>query len=128
MLGETIKNLREKNGLTQLELSFLFQKRYKASVSCNTISRWETNTTTPTAKNLQRVSEIFGVDIAGLLNSLDQKPKEPPIKKPKDNNIIVVTVTLDTGEKVNYEITVSKIRKISENDGSREENGKNEGN
>lgn len=128
MFGETIKKLREKKGLTQLELSFLIHEKYKTTVVTNTISRWETNHTIPRSKHLKMISEIFEVDINDLLNILGKKPKTEG--KPKDNNIIRVGLTLEDGKKVNYEVTVSKIKKISEIEGTGiileggEENGK----
>lgn len=62
------------------------------------------------------ISEIFEVDINDLLNILGKKPKTEG--KPKDNNIIRVGLTLEDGKKVNYEVTVSKIKKISEIEGT----------
>ena len=60
--GLTIKNLREKKGLTQTELADML------SVSSKAVSKWETNATTPDIAILPRLALYFGVSMDALFS------------------------------------------------------------
>lgn len=55
-LGEKIRELRKKSGLTQEELS------YEIDVSRQTICNWEANTTTPNAQCVNNLCKLFNVE------------------------------------------------------------------
>lgn len=60
--GNVIKELREKNHLTQMELA------QKLMVSDKAVSKWETGKGYPDITLLEPISEVFGVSIAELLS------------------------------------------------------------
>lgn len=53
----TIRELREAQRMTQLELAF------KAGVTPGTVSNWERGLTSPRPAQLRKVAEIFGVPV-----------------------------------------------------------------
>ena len=60
--GAVIKNLREKNHLTQAELA------ERICVSDKTISKWETAKGYPDISLLEPIAKVFGVSITELLS------------------------------------------------------------
>ena len=60
---ETIKNLREKSGLTQDQLA------ERVLVTRQAVSRWETGETQPNTETLKLLSKTFDVSINTLLGS-----------------------------------------------------------
>jgi len=60
--GAVIKQLREKNKLTQAELA------EKLNVSDKTISKWETAKGYPDISLLEPIAEVFGISITELLS------------------------------------------------------------
>ena len=60
--GAVIKELREKNHLTQLELA------EKLNVSDKTISKWETAKGYPDISLLEPIAQVFGVSITELIS------------------------------------------------------------
>ena len=74
MLHDNLKRERKKAGLTQEELAI------ELHVVRQTISKWEKGLSVPDSSSLEKISEIFEVSIANLLDStedvnakLDQK-------------------------------------------------------
>lgn len=63
MLNENIKALRKTKGLTQDELAI------RLNVVRQTISKWEKGLSVPDAEMLQKIAEVFEVDISQLLGS-----------------------------------------------------------
>ena len=63
--GAVIKELREKNKLTQAELA------EKLHVSDKTVSKWETGKGYPDIKLLEPIAQILGVSVAELLSGND---------------------------------------------------------
>ena len=61
MLGENIKNLRIKQGLSQNELADMIH------VVRQTISSWELDKSAPNTEQLKKLSEIFGTDISTIV-------------------------------------------------------------
>lgn len=64
-VGNTIRQLRLANGLTQTELADKFG--YENPISFQSISLWENGTTLPSIENLYKLSEIFNVSLSLLL-------------------------------------------------------------
>jgi len=62
-IKEILKNLREKNNLTQEQLA------EKVMVTRQAVSRWETGETQPNTDTLMLLSKAFGVTINTLLGS-----------------------------------------------------------
>ena len=63
MLNENIKTLRKAKGLTQDELAI------RLNVVRQTISKWEKGLSVPDAEMLQKIAEVFEVDVSQLLGS-----------------------------------------------------------
>ena len=60
--GNTIKTLREKNGMTQLELAG------RLGVSDKTVSKWETGKGYPDITLLEPIAEVFRVSVTELIS------------------------------------------------------------
>lgn len=79
-VGERIKELRDKNGLSQEELAALTSEISHRGISRQSISYWESGKSTPRSDNLSAVATALGVDVATLLDGTDTKnapfPKE----------------------------------------------------
>lgn len=60
--GAMIRKLREKQGLTQLELA------QKLSVSDKTVSKWETGKGYPDISLLEPLAKVFGISVTELLS------------------------------------------------------------
>jgi len=73
-IGEKIKELRNKNKLTQQELGD------KLFVSDKTISSWESNRTEPDLNMLLEISKVLDVNIINLLHDCNQNNIETEIK------------------------------------------------
>ena len=61
--SEVLKNIREKNGLTQEEMA------EKLFVTRQAVSRWETGETIPNTETLKLISRTFDISINTLLGS-----------------------------------------------------------
>ena len=63
MLNENIKTLRKTKGLTQDELAI------RLNVVRQTVSKWEKGLSVPDAEMLQRIAEVFEVNVSQLLGA-----------------------------------------------------------
>ena len=63
MLNENIKALRKTKGLTQDELAI------RLNVVRQTVSKWEKGLSVPDAEMLQRMAEVFEVNVSQLLGA-----------------------------------------------------------
>ena len=63
MLNENIKALRKTKGLTQDELAI------RLNVVRQTVSKWEKGLSVPDAEMLQRIAEVFEVNVSQLLGA-----------------------------------------------------------
>ena len=63
MLNENIKDLRKTKGLTQDELAI------RLNVVRQTVSKWEKGLSVPDAEMLQRIAEVFEVNVSQLLGA-----------------------------------------------------------
>ena len=63
MLNENIKTLRKAKGLTQDELAI------RLNVVRQTISKWEKGLSVPDAEMLQKIAEVFEVNVSQLLGA-----------------------------------------------------------
>lgn len=63
MLGENLKNIRKRKGMTQDELA------ERLNVVRQTVSKWENNLSVPDAQILQRIAEILDVSVSELLGA-----------------------------------------------------------
>ena len=63
MLNENIKALRKTKGLTQDELAI------RLNVVRQTVSKWEKGLSVPDAEMLQKIAEVFEVNVSQLLGS-----------------------------------------------------------
>lgn len=84
-LGESILKYRKIKGLSQEELGKLLH------VSRQTISKWESNQSTPDIQSCKEMAKIFDISLEELL---DEKPKQTKKQNQKYIMIIVVLVAL----------------------------------
>ena len=66
MLGENLKRVRESRGVTQEELA------EQVHVVRQTVSKWEKGTSDPSTHNLIALAELYGVDAATLIKSVER--------------------------------------------------------
>lgn len=67
-IGQAIRNLRSKQGMTQTELA------RRVGVSVNAVSAWETGKTFPPKDTIKRICEALGVPTSYLLiSTLEEK-------------------------------------------------------
>lgn len=71
-LGNKIRKLREKRGLTQTELGNLI------SVGKTTISNYETNYSSPDVETIKKIADYFNVSTDYLLGRGDDPEKDLP--------------------------------------------------
>lgn len=81
--SDTLKKLRNKKGLSQLDLA---KKMY---VTRSTVSRWESGYRLPDATMLYRLSEALGVDVNILFAAVEQSDECPNVIMIDDNKIIL---------------------------------------
>ena len=91
MLNENIKALRKTKGLTQDELAI------RLNVVRQTVSKWEKGLSVPDAEMLQRIAEVFEVNVSQLLGA--------PINQ--DENIDVIAEQLS---RINEQLVVKNNR------------------
>lgn len=72
-VGERIKELRDKKGLSQEELAARTSEIANRRISRQSLSSWESGKSTPRSDNLSAVAIALGVDLAILLDSQDTK-------------------------------------------------------
>ena len=72
-LSQKLKELRKKQGLTQLELA------ERLFVSRQAISGWEAGTSRPSTENLQSLSRLFNIPLETLLD--DTAEVEPAARQ-----------------------------------------------
>jgi transcriptional regulator with XRE-family HTH domain len=62
-VGETIRELRVKQGLSQFKLSI------HIGISENQLSRIERGESNPTVRTLCKIAKVFDIDVASLFNN-----------------------------------------------------------
>ena len=78
-LSQKLKELRKKQGLTQLELA------ERLFVSRQAISGWEAETSRPSTENLQSLSRLFNIPLETLLDdTAEAEPAAAPEKLPAE--------------------------------------------
>ena len=78
-LSQKLKELRKKQGLTQLELA------ERLFVSRQAISGWEAGTSRPSTENLQSLSRLFNIPLETLLDdTAEEEPAAAPEKLPAE--------------------------------------------
>lgn len=70
-LSQKLKEIRKKQGLTQLELA------ERLFVSRQAISGWEAGTSRPSTENLQSLSKLYNVPLEMLLDDAEAAGPEP---------------------------------------------------
>ena len=81
--SDTLKKLRNKKGLSQLELA---EKMY---VTRSTVSRWESGNRLPDAVMILRLAIVLGVDGSILFAAVEQSDDCPNVIMVDDNKIIL---------------------------------------
>lgn len=76
-LSQKLKELRKKQGLTQLELA------ERLFVSRQAISGWEAGTSRPSTENLQSLSRLFNIPLVPLETLLDDTAEAEPAAAPE---------------------------------------------
>lgn len=75
-LSQKLKELRKKQGLTQLELA------ERLFVSRQAISGWEAGTSRPSTENLQSLSRLFNIPLETLLDDSAEAEPAAAAKRP----------------------------------------------
>jgi len=86
-LGEKVKELRARSGLTQKDLAD------KVAVTAQAVSRWEQDIVEPDIGTLKKLSEIFAVSLDLLLSNKpipNKEPNTPPIIIQQVNPVPVI--------------------------------------
>ena len=91
-IGKYIYELRIKNNLTQKDLAD------KLSITSQAVSKWENGRGIPDIEQLNKLSEIFNVDIKEIINGEDNK-KEP---KKNKKSIYISKIECSEEEKKEY--------------------------
>lgn len=81
--SDTLKKLRNKKGLSQLELAD------ELFVTRSTVSRWESGNRLPDAMMISRLAEVLGVDVNILFAAVEQSDECPNVIMVDDNKIIL---------------------------------------
>lgn len=81
--SDTLKKLRNKKGLSQLDLA---EKMY---VTRSTVSRWESGNRLPDAVMISRLAEALGVDVNVLLSTVEQSDDCPNVILVDDRKLIL---------------------------------------
>ena len=81
--SDTLKKLRNKKGLSQLELAD------RLFVTRSTVSRWESGNRLPDAVMITRLAEVLGVDGSILFDAVEQSDECPNVIMVDDNKIIL---------------------------------------
>ena len=68
--GKTIKEIRKNNNLTQKELADKLFVTYQA------VSKWENNKSIPDIAILQKISELYNIDLNNLTNTNKKNPNK----------------------------------------------------
>ena len=106
--GITIKNLREKKGLTQTELADIL------GVSSKAVSKWENDNSCPDVTLLKTIARAFGISVDELLD--DGQGAVTKLSESKDykGKLLKIRVT-EKDEKVNINVPVSLIEILLKN-------------
>ena len=92
--NQALIDFRKSKFISQEELANLL------GVSRQTVSRWEQGTFTPSAENLAKLSEIFGVPVDAFLKD----GWTPPEEKPPEVQIIEVPVDISVPVEVPVDV------------------------
>ena len=106
MIGEKIREIRKKRGLTQIELA------KKAGLNKNSIARYEINEISPTGISLRKITDALEISPSELFNFFSD---EVPIEKKSDNeeiNIGYWGAVFDNAKKVAKTATPQEISLI----------------
>jgi len=68
--GQRLAALRKERGWTQPQLAEVL------GVTVKTVTYYERAASNPTAKTLDRIAEVFGIDPSELINGLDSRPRK----------------------------------------------------
>lgn len=82
-IGQNVKNLRVKNGLTQKDLA------EKLNVTPQAVSRWENDTVEPSIDTIKEMSILFNVSVNEILGTKDPVKEEKKVEK---QNISVIGI------------------------------------
>ena len=83
LFAETLKKLREKKGLSQIQLG------KQMFVSNSTITRWENGSRMPDAGMITRLSKVLGVDVSTLFSTAAESDELPNIIMVDDNKAVL---------------------------------------
>lgn len=93
MLSERLKELRKRDGLSQVE----FAKKF--NISTGTIGNWETGAREPDATTLLKIAKFFNVTVDYLLS--DNTQKNPPQSDGNFTPTITERDELDISKRLN---------------------------
>lgn len=104
-LGSKIKELRNRNGMTQKELS------EKLNVTAQAVSRWESDEVEPSVQTIKQMSAIFNVSIDELFGN-ETEPKVVEVEKIVEKPVVVEKdVVVEKPVIVEKQVVVEKAQK-----------------
>ena len=83
LFAETLKKLREKKGLSQIQLGNLM------FVNNSTVARWESGLRLPDAAMISRLAKVLGVEVGALLSTAADSDESPAIIIVDDNKAVL---------------------------------------
>ena len=107
LFAQTMKRLREKRGLSQIQLG------EQMFVNQSTVARWENGSRLPDAAMITRLSEVLDVDVSTLLSAATRSDEHTNIIMVDDNKVII-TGSLPIIEEVLPNATVTGFTMPSE--------------
>ncbi len=81
MLGENIRNARQKQGMTQEELAV------RLHVVRQTVSKWEKNLSVPDVQGLQEMAQVLQVPVSALLGAEAEQTQDTAIENQIANQL-----------------------------------------
>lgn len=92
--NQTLTDYRKNSGVSQEKLAELL------GISRQTVSRWEQGAFTPSAENLAKLSEVFGVPVEAFLKD----DWVPPEEKPPEIQVVEIPVEVPVPRPGNYRL------------------------
>ena len=105
MIAKRIKLLRERKGFTQKQLAEIL------NLSQQAIAKWETGKSEPDVKMINKLAELFEVDVSYLIGNTNfinfAKEKSPSAETERDELINDLVIKLQSEEDINIIMAVS---------------------
>ena len=105
--GETLKNLRIKNGISQQQIAD------RLFVSRSSVANWESGRRKPDLVIILRLAKIFNIDPSSLIDTMDAGSVAPEVIVVDDERFLLQGV-IPTLEETMPEANITGFMKVSE--------------